>query len=184
MIQKEIFRKNCIKNSKKIVKNTNFYKLAKQSSINLEKLLISLLYKKMNILFYFSMKSEVPTYKLILKYRRKHKIFIPFMQKESFKMVVFRLPIKKNKIKSSENSIFYKNKRDDIDIIIVPIIGLDKTKRRIGFGKGMYDRFYANLRHKPIVVFTQVKKCFSQNIISEMHDIKGDFVINAYTKFK
>lgn len=140
----------------------------------------------MNILLYASMKSELPTYKIIQKYRRKHKIFIPFIEKESFKMVIFRLPIKikNNNIQSSENSIFYKNKRDDIDIMIVPIVGLDIMQRRIGFGKGMYDRFYAKLRHKPIIIFTQIKKCFSQDIISEKYDIKGDFVIDANTKFR
>ena len=127
------------------------------------------------------MESEIPTIKLIYKYRKKHKIFIPFIQKESFKMVAFRLPLKTKKfnIKSSGNSIFYKNKRDDIDIMIVPIVGIDETKRRIGFGKGMYDRFYDTLRHKPIIIFTQIRECFSQDIISEMHDITGDFIINA-----
>lgn len=186
MKEKEIFRKKCIQKNKELLRKTNFYKLKKKSSYNLEKLLDSLLFKKMNILFYTSMESEIPSLKLIYKYRKNHKIFIPFIQKESFKMIAFRLPLKTKKfnIKNSGNSIFYKSEKNDIDIMIVPIIGTDETKRRIGFGKGMYDRFYSKLKHKPIIIFTQIRQCFSQNIISETHDITGDFIINANNKFK
>lgn len=189
-MNKEEFRKKCIQKNRKINSRVNVYKIKKNALINLSKLLDKLISnnmnKKMNILFYLSLDMEVPTFELISKYRKKHNIFVPFIEKSSFKMLIFRLPltIKKFNIKSTNNSYSFLSKKKKIDIMIVPIVGMDVQNKRIGFGKGMYDRFYSNLKIKPIIIFTQLKKCFSLDVISEWHDIKGDFIINGNSKFK
>lgn len=192
-MNKEEFRKNCIQKNRKINGRVNVYKIKKNALNNLSKLLdklistkINKINKKMNILFYLSLDMEVPTFELINKYRKKHNIFVPFIEKSSFKMLIFRLPltIKKFNIKSTNNSYSFLSKKKKIDIMIVPIVGMDVKSKRIGFGKGMYDRFYSNLKIKPIIIFTQLKKCFSLDVISEWHDIKGDFIIDGNSKFK
>ena len=33
---------------------------------------------------------------------------------------------------------------DSIDVILVPLLGVDKTGHRIGFGKGFYDKYFVN----------------------------------------
>jgi 5-formyltetrahydrofolate cyclo-ligase len=34
-------------------------------------------------------------------------------------------------------------KPDQIDAVLVPLVGFDTTGHRIGFGKGFYDRYFA-----------------------------------------
>jgi 5-formyltetrahydrofolate cyclo-ligase len=103
---------------------------------------------------------------------------LPFVENETFKMVKYRLPLKKDKFKimTPNNS---KLKITKVDLAIVPILGIDKTFRRIGFGKGMYDRFFANLDNSPIKVFVQLTAIFSEEIITEKHDIQADYFISG-----
>jgi 5-formyltetrahydrofolate cyclo-ligase len=49
--------------------------------------------------------------------------------------------------------------------------------KRIGFGKGMYDRFFDRLGYKPIMVFTQLILCKSEKILSDNYDIQADYII-------
>lgn len=78
------------------------------------------------------------------------------MQGESFKMVPFRLPLKKKKfgIYEAGNSL-----RDikNIDVAIVPVVGVDGNLQRVGFGKGMYDRFFEKLKKETIHNFYTVR---------------------------
>ena len=98
------------------------------------------------------------------------------MQGESFKIVKYRLPLHKKRfgIKEPNNSFFKARK---IDLAIVPVVGIDKLGKRIGFGKGMYDRFFSNLGYKPTMVFTQLVLCKSEKILSNDYDIQADYII-------
>ncbi len=58
-------------------------------------------------------------------------------------------------------------------------MGIDPTFRRVGFGAGMYDRFYEKVGYKPITIFTQLKLCVSKKIITSSHDIEPDYIITA-----
>lgn len=88
---------------------------------------------------------EADIRKVTAKMRRKSSVYIPFMVGESFKMVPFRLPLKEKRfgILEAGNTIRNINK---VDIVIVPTIGVDVNLQRVGFGKGMYDRFFAKLK--------------------------------------
>ena len=99
------------------------------------------------------------------------------MCNESFKMVPYRLPLEKKRfgIKEPKNSF----KRVKIDLAIVPIVGIDKLYKRIGFGKGMYDRFFGQLHYRPTVIFTQLTLCQSNTILSNQYDIQADYIITS-----
>ena len=59
--------------------------------------------QKKSILFYYPMDFEVNVKKtLFLMRRMRVKVYLPFMEKESFKMVEFRLPLKKKKFEIFE----------------------------------------------------------------------------------
>jgi 5-formyltetrahydrofolate cyclo-ligase len=98
-------------------------------------------------------------------------------------MIPFRHPFKISIFgtKESFKSIFYKQ---NIDLMVVPIIGFDSMNRRIGFGKGMYDRFFDKLSKKPIIIFVQLDKIFSKPIITQSFDIKFNIYISAKTIIK
>ncbi|WP_201337111.1 MULTISPECIES: 5-formyltetrahydrofolate cyclo-ligase [unclassified Nitratiruptor] len=127
-----------------------------------------------NILAYVPMPHE-PQMKKIFALRDKKKIFVPFMQAKSFKMVKLRLPLKKKKFSIFEPGNSHLEQK--IDMAIIPVIGVDGDFRRVGFGKGMYDRFFARLSYRPIVVFVQIKKCFTNTILTDTYDVLGDILV-------
>jgi 5-formyltetrahydrofolate cyclo-ligase len=123
------------------------------------------------------MDTEVNTKQLINKLRRKNKqIFVPFMQELSFKMVKYSLPLIKKKFNIYEP----KNKsktRVKIDVAVVPIIGMDINFKRVGFGKGMYDRFFDKLKYRPKIIFTQLYPCITTQNITDKYDIDANSLI-------
>lgn len=143
--------------------------------------------KPKNILLYAPLDLEVNIFPLIfhLKKQKNIKIFLPFVfqngkfANQRFKIVPFRLPLAKNKfnIYESKNSNFMNF--DKIDLAIVPVLGVDCAFRRIGFGKGMFDRFYERLKRKPKTIFVSRILHFSNAKISDFYDITGDFLVAA-----
>lgn len=131
-----------------------------------------------NILLYIPLGIEVDVKPLIksLRKTKKRNVYVPFMQGESFKIVKYRLPLHKKRfgIKEPNNSFFKARK---IDLAIIPVVGIDKLEKRIGFGKGMYDRFFGSLNYKPTMVFTQLILCKSEKILSDNYDIRADYII-------
>ncbi len=60
---------------------------------------------------------------------------------------------------------------------VVPVVGVDGRLRRIGFGKGMYDRFFASLDTKPLTLFVQLSKCYTKEKITDSFDVQADIYI-------
>lgn len=132
-----------------------------------------------NILLYLPLGLEVDMFGLIKSLRKMQKIhiFVPFVVNNTFKIVPFRLPLRKNKYNIFEtyNSTFVNFNK--IDIAIVPVLGVDIDYKRIGFGKGMYDRFYSSLDKKPFTIFVSRILHFSNTRITDRFDIMGDMII-------
>jgi len=173
---KDEFRKYCKKRLGKVKnKNKRNYLISKKIMDYIDET------NAKNILFYISLSQEVNTSKLIKKLRNdnRYNIFVPFMEGVSFKMVKFRLPlnIKKFNIKEPKNS-FARGKK--IDLAIVPVLGVDGAFRRIGFGKGMYDRFFESLPYKPKIAFVELSDCITPSFVGESHDIQADIYITPY----
>ncbi len=172
---KVLFRNLCIERLKFTSKRLGYYK-SKVLIKDLEKIICET--RARNILLYIPLKMEVdvkPLVNRLRKYKNKE-VFVPFMEGDSFKIVKYRLPLHKKKFGIKEpNNSFCKVK--DIDLAIVPIVGVDSLAKRIGFGKGMYDRFFYKLENKPIIVFTQLVLCKSDKILSNDYDIQADYII-------
>ncbi len=172
-INKKIFRQICIK---KLQKASSFSKIQKDKQII--KKLETLVKKERpkNILAFVPLKNEPDILPFINKKRKKCNIFVPFMEGVSFKIVKFRLPLRQKKfsIKEPPNS-FIKNTK--IDLAIVPVLGVDGDYKRIGFGKGMYDRFFAKLSYTPVIIFVQIEECLIKKSICDSYDIQADYYI-------
>lgn len=172
-MNKKTFRKICIEKAKRR-KGVNTYKLDKLTN----KMLYAYIknQKSKRIMLYIPLAIEVNIWSLILKLRKERKIvLVPFMEGESFSLVEYKLPLSKKQfgVKEPKNTNKYKYK---IDLAIVPIIGTDKTLRRVGFGKGFYDRFFEkNQKRINKVLFVGREYCVASEVISDDHDVKGDF---------
>lgn len=162
--------------AKKRINLRTDYTLADSAKVNAQLEYIINTYNPHSILFYLPMPHEVDVRKVLKKERKKRSIYVPFMVGDSFKMVAYRQPLKRGKFNISEPRNSFVNIKH-VDMMIVPILGIDKTYRRIGFGKGMYDRFYERLKKKPLVIFLQTSLCYTSSVITDDYDIKADYVI-------
>ena len=170
-MDKKTFRKICIERAKKR-RGVRRYKFDKEVNRQLYGLIKA--QRAQKIMLYVPLKIEINISSLILKLRREKKtLFVPFMEGESFSLVKYRLPLirKQFGVKEPRNRNRYQAK---IDLAIVPIIGTDETLRRVGFGKGFYDRFFAK-NHKRVqkIVFVGREYCVSSKIITDDYDVKG-----------
>jgi 5-formyltetrahydrofolate cyclo-ligase len=134
-----------------------------------------------SVMLYIPLESEVDIMPLINSLRRKGiPVYVPFMVGESFRLVKYRLPIKRKKYGVREPNFSKKYRNRMIDIAVIPIVGTDSSWRRVGFGKGMYDRFFS-LEERWIghTVFVQriLQQC--KSIITDDWDIKADEMITA-----
>jgi len=134
-----------------------------------------------SVMLYLPLKTEVNISQLILRLRKeKRMLYVPFMEGTSFRLVKYRLPLNKKKfgIKEPNDSKQYRIK--DIDIAIVPIVGVDVTFRRVGFGKGMYDRFFEK-QNKYIkqTIFVARDLCYSKEVITDHYDVSADMIVTS-----
>jgi len=172
-LSKTAFRENCIK----ILKNQHTHNKIYNNSILNKKLLKHIgKLKHKNILFYYPMDMEADIRKTLYKLRKKSNIFLPFMQSKSFKMVPFRLPLRRGRFGIYEARNSLRNIKN-IDIAIVPVVGVDGNLQRIGFGKGMYDRFFFGLKCKPYTIFIQAKTCKTDKKVCDDYDISCNLFI-------
>jgi 5-formyltetrahydrofolate cyclo-ligase len=126
------------------------------------------------------LKNEVNIKDIINKLRKKKNIevYVPYIKGNSFIPVKYRLPLQKRKFNVKEpNFSRYRDNKIDFDLIIVPIVGIDGSFKRIGFGAGMYDRFFSTLKKRPITIFTQLKLCRTKEIVTNNYDIQADYII-------
>jgi len=175
-IKKKHFRTHCLKRLKK-ASGISAYKKDKVVLQRLYQLIVQNHAQK--IMLYLPLKTEVNLYPLILQLRKeKRELYVPFMEGKSFRVVKYRYPLKKKHfgIKEPKDSKQYRNKK--LDIAIVPIVGLDITHRRVGFGKGMYDRFFEKeIKNINKTVFVARELCYSKEIVTDHYDVKADVIV-------
>ena len=173
MMDKAAFRRYCLDKLKSSPKHNKRYKEAL-----LESMLYALLKENRakTVLLYWPLPFEADLRRLIRRLRRRSAVYLPFMEGVSFKMVPLRLPLERKQFGIYEAGNTYR-KLKKIDIAVVPAVGIDADARRIGFGKGMYDRFFSGLKSRPIIYFVQLEPCLSKRHICDEHDIWADMLV-------
>jgi 5-formyltetrahydrofolate cyclo-ligase len=177
-IEKRAFRASCLEKLRKASQRGAYQK---------DKRILQKLYREIvaskaqSIMLYLPLQTEVNLYPLIKQLRREgRKLYVPFMEGKSFRLVKYRLPLEEKKfgIKEPKDSKQYREKT--IDLAIVPIVGLDVTQRRVGFGKGMYDRFFEKeSKNIKRTVFLARELCYSKEIITDDFDVTADIIITG-----
>ncbi|MGL2762690.1 5-formyltetrahydrofolate cyclo-ligase [Helicobacter pylori] len=156
-----------------------------------DKLACKLLFWKLkdyqNILLYSPLGHELDIRPLILKLRQKNKrVWLPksikkgtSFSKEGFTIAPFRLPLRRlGWFDEPSLSHYYKL---ELDCIVVPILGMDTSFRRVGFGLGMYDRSLPPLLQlkRPLIVFVSRELAIANGVLTDAHDIEADLYMNA-----
>ncbi|WP_100968657.1 5-formyltetrahydrofolate cyclo-ligase [Helicobacter pylori] len=156
-----------------------------------DKLACRLLFWKLkdyqNILLYSPLGHELDIRPLILKLRQKNKrVWLPksvkkgtHFSKEGFTIAPFRLPLRRlGWFDEPSLSHYYKL---ELDCIVVPILGMDTSFRRVGFGLGMYDRSLPPLLQlkRPLIVFVSRELAIANGVLTNAYDIEADLYMNA-----
>ncbi|MCI5968141.1 5-formyltetrahydrofolate cyclo-ligase [Helicobacter sp.] len=183
---RKIFKANLTKIARKNNALWLDYKIQNSLKTELERLFSTHKGKRpINLLLYYPLPIEFDSRKLLHIYKRKKgvQIFLPFMQGISFKIVKYRLPIQRGAfgVYESYDSSF---KLFKLDYAIVPVIGMDKTFKRIGFGKGMYDRFFSTLKTKPQTIFICRALNLTHQKITQPYDLQADSFISPFATLK
>lgn len=63
------------------------------------------------------------------------------------------------------------------DVVIIPLLGFDRTGTRLGYGKGHYDRSIAEMSKKPLLVGYAFAAQELVSIPREKHDVPLDFMV-------
>ncbi len=64
---------------------------------------------------------------------------------------------------------------EDIDVVIVPCVGFDENKNRLGHGGGYYDRYLKKTHALKICVAFEAQKL--NKVVSEEDDVRMDLII-------
>ena len=64
---------------------------------------------------------------------------------------------------------------NNLDVILVPTVGISQTGVRLGYGYGFYDRFLA--KNKTVAISMTLEKQIIKNIPKSEHDIIMDWIV-------
>ena len=136
--------------------------------------------KKINIGGYYPINSEIGCLDVLEKLEKsKFKISLPVTNKNN-NMDFYEWSFK-DSLKVNFQGIPEPNTKKKVfpDVLIVPLVGFDKNKFRLGYGGGFYDRYISKLSN--FKKFLTIGFAFSfqevKNIPINKHDQKLDFIL-------
>ena len=163
-------------NSNSIVTLKNFLKVFKKKNL------------KNSILgFYYPVNYEINCFNLLNEFQKtRNKIALPVIKRKNqmdFFLWNTKDPLISNKYGIPEpirSKIVYP------DILIVPIVGFDKHKFRLGYGGGFYDRYLNKLNKKKKFLSIGIAFSFQKikNIPIDKYDQKLDIIITERSIIK
>jgi 5-formyltetrahydrofolate cyclo-ligase len=174
-VTKESFRKKSLERLRDISLTKRYYHDKKIEQL-LGKIIAHLKPKK--IMGFVPLEMEPNILPLLKKGKMGRSVVLPFMEGVSFRVVKYTLPLRKKAFNIYE-PLSKRSEKKQIDLMIVPVVGIDTHFCRIGFGKGMYDRFYGSLKKRPTVVFVQRVPCVSTKVLTHPFDVQGDILVTS-----
>lgn len=70
---------------------------------------------------------------------------------------------------------------DDLDLIVVPALAVDRSRNRLGYGKGFYDAFLSRTTATTVCAVFDV--CLVENLPTDPHDQPVDMVVTESILF-
>ncbi len=126
---------------------------------------------------YYPIGSEILTQDIIQELLSNGKyVFLPRVSGEqmNFKKISDFSSLEKGSFDIMEPKIECETE-NNLDVILVPTVGITAKGVRLGYGHGFYDRFLAE--HKTITVSLTLEKQVVKNIPKSDHDIPIDWIV-------
>lgn len=158
-----------------------------EESLIIEYFLKSNIYKSsQNIFIYKSFGYEFDTSIIIEKSLDDEKeIYLPVVNFNEHDMYAYRYSREIGLLKDNYG-IYYPNPEQsemiepvDIDLAIVPLLGFDKSRVRIGYGGGYYDRYLPKMRKDALKIGFAFSNQIVENMPKEAFDIALDYIISV-----
>ena len=138
-----------------------------------------------NIALYFPFRNEVNTNILVKAFTNLHKnIYMPKVLDET--NMAFNLLCNKSKFSINRFGIKELDNTDyidinNIDLMFIPMVGVDPNGCRLGYGSGYYDRIVSSFDVqpiKPLLVGLAFEYQVFEMHFGEMHDLKYNLVFS------
>ncbi|HPW53560.1 MAG TPA: 5-formyltetrahydrofolate cyclo-ligase [Erysipelotrichaceae bacterium] len=115
-------------------------------------------YKPAMVMSYMALENEVNLNRLHFLLNRKGiKLCFPKVEEDEIKAYMsYRFVKGSFNILEPDNGVLIK--KEDIDIIVVPCVGFDRNKNRLGHGKGYYDKYLQDFTGKKFTPAFEVQK--------------------------
>ncbi|MFQ5835044.1 MAG: 5-formyltetrahydrofolate cyclo-ligase [bacterium] len=137
------------------------------------------------ILFYLALGDEVQTEKMIEESLKLGKrVAVPLINSRHDQILISKLKDPERELEPGTLGIFQPKKNfyrplkiEELELVIVPGVALDKRGNRLGFGKGFYDRFLKKTpdRIKSIALAFELQ--LVDDIPTQSHDARVDYII-------
>jgi len=126
---------------------------------------------------YYPIGSEIFTQDIIQELLSKGKeVFLPKVMGESME---FRKIIDFSSLEPGNFDIMEPKEEcpvdNNLDVILVPTVGISQIGVRLGYGYGFYDRFLA--KNKTVAISLTLEKQIIKNIPKSEHDIIMDWIV-------
>ena len=126
---------------------------------------------------YYPIGSEIFTQDIIQELLSKGKeVFLPKVMGEGME---FRKIIDFSSLEPGNFDIMEPKEEcpvdNDLDVILVPTVGISQTGVRLGYGYGFYDRFLA--KNKTVAISMTLEKQIIKNIPKSEHDIIMNWIV-------
>lgn len=129
-----------------------------------------------HILIYHSLPDELPTREFISKWNGRKNFYLPRVNGVNLDIFPYeRTRTHLGAFRIEEPDGDTPTPIDQIEVVIVPGIAYDRNGRRVGRGKGFYDRLLAETKALKIGIGYDFQ--FFDEIESESHDVDMDIIV-------
>lgn len=135
--------------------------------------------KAETVLMYWSLSDELPTHDFIRKWSQSKIILLPVVKEHHMSIRPFKSAeaLEKGQLGVMQPGMSSQDYLAMADLVILPGVAFDRSKRRLGRGKGYYDRYLKkNKRPKWGIGFDFQ---LYENIPSASFDVKMDKIVTA-----
>lgn len=132
------------------------------------------------IMMYHSLPDELYTHDFLKKWSGKKRFYLPRINGVDLEV----LPYEESRLELGTFHIEEPTGSDvtdpsEIELVVVPAVAYDRKGKRLGRGKGFYDRFLKQTNATKVGVGYEFQ--LLDEIPSEPHDIPMDMVVTQYT---
>lgn len=132
------------------------------------------------IMMYHSLPDELDTHEFLKKWAGKKRFFLPRINGVNLEVLPYdesRLELGSFHIEEPTGNEI--TNPEEIEMVVVPAVAYDRKGKRLGRGKGFYDRFLAQTKATKVGVGYEFQ--LVDELPAEDHDIPMDMVITQHT---